>query len=254
MVASSAVTSTISTTLTQVSCGSGTNVWGVDAAHNIYQFQSSDGGHTWTQTHIPGGLQQVSVAADGTVWGVNSAGAIYQYNGSGWTTIAGTLAQVSVGSASLIWGVNSAGTIYRYNGSGWTTIAGALKQVSVASDGTVWGVNPAGIAYQYVNNTWVSTPGHGQGAGNTTDYANGNGTFTLVAVMQANSVYSSIYALDPSDPNVHLYSYVGGTNAPYAWLPEQKYGNTLTYCSVASDGTIGIIDQGMTTITVFPPS
>ncbi|MEO7021010.1 MAG: tectonin domain-containing protein [Ktedonobacteraceae bacterium] len=232
---------TISTILTQVSCGSQGNVWGVDASHNIYHYQSSDGTN-WTHAQIPGTLSQVSAAADGTVWGVNAAGLIYRYVGNNtWTLISGKLAHVSVGSASLIWGVDPNGLIYQYTGSAWTQIPGNLKQVSVAADGTVWGVNAAGLIYRYAgNNTWTQILGHGQGA--NAELANGNGTFTLVSVSMPPA--SGVFALDASSPDSSLWNYNGG-NPSNTWSPFWD-STTITSCSFAADGSWAYIDQGAT--------
>lgn len=67
--------------LTAISAGSRTNVWGVNAAGNIYKFSGYDdlGTSPWIQ--IPGSLSDIGAAADGTVWGVNRNGNIYRYTG-----------------------------------------------------------------------------------------------------------------------------------------------------------------------------
>jgi virginiamycin B lyase len=232
-------TTPISTTMTQVSCGSQTNIWGVDAANNIYQYTGV--GTNWT--HIPGVLKQISVAADGTVWGVNPANTIYKYAGNNaWTQISGVLGQVSVGSASLIWGVNPSGTIYQYNGSGWTQIAvpGVMKQVSVASDGSVWGVNPNGLIYQYAgNNTWTQMPGH------TTDDSDAqDGLFTQVTAATA----TYIRALDPAG---QLYTYYGSGY----WSMEGVVDPGVKGIALASDLTFVFIDStGTTQLLPYDPT
>jgi len=62
--------------LTQISAGSVTNVWGVNAAQQIYRYTGNDANPFF---RIPGALVNVSAAADGTVWGVNAAGQIFRY-------------------------------------------------------------------------------------------------------------------------------------------------------------------------------
>jgi virginiamycin B lyase len=224
------VSTPISTTMTQVSAGSPSNIWGVDAAHNIYQYTGS--GTNWTK--IPGGLSQVSAAADGTVWGLNSAGNIYRYGGNNtWVMIPGGLSQISVGSASLIWGVNSAGNIEKYTGSGWTQIAGDLSQVSVAADGTVWGLNSGGTISRYGgNNTWTQMPGNTSCGASATE----NGLFTQVT--GATSTF--IRALDPAG---HVYTYYGSG----FWSCEGVIDPGVKGIAVASDKTFVFIDSTGTT-------
>jgi hypothetical protein len=62
--------------LTRISAGSSTNVWGVNAAGNIFAYTQDDA-NPWVQ--IPGGLKDIAAGADGTVWGVDSAGQIFRY-------------------------------------------------------------------------------------------------------------------------------------------------------------------------------
>jgi virginiamycin B lyase len=222
----------ISSILTQVSGGSSTNVWGVDAAQNIYQYQSSDGTN-WTQAHISGQLKQVSVTSDGTVWGVQTGGQIYRYTGSGWTTIPGQLNQISVASAGAVWGVQTAGQIYHYTGSGWTNIPGTINQISAAADGSLWGVNTAGALYQYVNNSWTHMP---------TNVAQGgpNIPFTQVAVghsgfLLALDAQGGIYSYNSMDNGTGIFWEQWGTYPPAQAL------------SAAADNSFVYIDlQGIT--------
>jgi virginiamycin B lyase len=194
--------------LTQVSAGSLTQVWGVNSAGNIYNFQN--GG--WVQ--IPGGLSCVSAAADGTVWGVNSQGNIYRRDGSNWTQIAGGLSQISVGSATQVWGVNSAGNIYQWNGSGWTQVSGGLSWVSAAADGTVWGVNSKGNIYRRDGSTWTQIPGG----------------LSQISVGSATQVFGV-----NSAGNIYQWNGSGWTQVP----------GGLSNISVAQDGTLwGVNSSG----------
>jgi hypothetical protein len=52
--------------LKQISVGSASQIWGVNANDQIYQRV----GNGWQ--NISGSLKHVSVGADGTVWGVNA--------------------------------------------------------------------------------------------------------------------------------------------------------------------------------------
>ncbi|MFD8961533.1 tectonin domain-containing protein, partial [Streptomyces anulatus] len=69
--------------LSAISAGSRTTVWGVNAASAIYHYTNYDGS-PWI--NIPGGLSDIGAAADGTVWGVNSGNQIYRYTGDQSTT------------------------------------------------------------------------------------------------------------------------------------------------------------------------
>jgi len=148
-----AVWTRVSGALKQISVGGAGLVWGVNASGKIYRRS----GNTWSQ--VPGSLRHVSVASDGTVWGVNAQHKIYRRNGSSWTAVAGALKQIAVGSASLVWGVNAAGNVYRWTGSAWQQQPGKLSHVSVAADGAVWGVNSAGKIYRWSGSAWTQLPG-----------------------------------------------------------------------------------------------
>ncbi len=139
--------------LEQISAGSSTRVWGVNADDKIYRRDSNG----WEL--IAGKLKHVSVASDGTVWGVNASNNIYRRSGSKWTKVAGKLEQISVGSQSHVWGVNAGNNIYRRTGSKWTQVAGKLKHVSVGKDGTVWGVNAGDNIYRWTGSGWSQVPG-----------------------------------------------------------------------------------------------
>lgn len=86
----------VSGTLTQISTGSESLVYGVNSANQIYyRFAGS-----WYQ--VPGSLKDISVGSDGTVWGVNSYGSIYRGTSQGWILIPGTLSQIEVGDYNNI--------------------------------------------------------------------------------------------------------------------------------------------------------
>jgi virginiamycin B lyase len=146
-------------TLTEISAGSATDIWGVNAAQQIYRYNQSSS--SWTQ--IPGALVEVSAASDGTVWGVNASGQIWSYvpSANSWNGIPGSLAQVSVGSANNVWGVNASQQIFHWNGSGWTEMPGSLTNVAAGADGSVYGINASQQIYQYnaAANNWTQLPG-----------------------------------------------------------------------------------------------
>ncbi|WP_077490701.1 tectonin domain-containing protein [Sinomonas mesophila] len=128
--------------LRQVSVGA--KVWGVNAQDEIYRRD----GTAWTR--VPGALRHVSAAEDGTVWGVNAQHSIYRWDGSAWTQVPGALTQVSAGSASTVWGVNADGEIYQWTGAAWSQVPGALRHVAAAADGSVYGVNADDEIYRYL--------------------------------------------------------------------------------------------------------
>jgi hypothetical protein len=146
-------------TLSHISVGDSTTIWGVNSADKVYEY-NNDGG--WT--NVPGSLTQVAVGTDGTVWGINSSGQTYQYQSStnNWTNVPGTLTSISVGGKDLVWGLNSSGYIYRYDPATkvWDQVVGTLSQISVASDGTIVGLN-AGELYFFepILQQFIGIPG-----------------------------------------------------------------------------------------------
>ena len=135
-------------TLTQLSALDDKNVFGVDAANNVYWY-STDDGNAWNRSSVADNkqLKQVSVASDLTVCGLDSNGAIWQTNlssSSPWTKLPtgpSAFRFVSAGSANNIWAVGTDYIYYKYNGSTWAKGApGYGYEVSVASDGTVVGL------------------------------------------------------------------------------------------------------------------
>jgi virginiamycin B lyase len=220
----------ISSTITQASCGSQTNIWGVDASHNIWQYTGS--GTTWTQ--IQGQLNQVSVAADGTVWGVNSGGDIFKYTGNNtWSHIPGSLAQVSVGSASIVWGVGAGTQVYQYNGSGWTQINGSRKQISVASDGTIWGAGSGGQIYRYNGDTtWTQIP---------TNSVEGGPNIPMTQLTIA--AWNSVQALDAQG---NTYQYNSDAVVPWEQQLTFPLARSLSFAATVDQSGVLIDTQGIT--------
>lgn len=249
----------VSTIMTQISIGPSKNLWGVDAAQNIYHYSGS--GTNWTK--IQGSLVQVSVGNDGSVWGINAAGNIYHYDGQHpWTQINGYLTQISVGAGNTICGVNP--NIYQYQGNGnWTQMTNKgtdlnnnpttvnLKQVSIASDGTLWAVDGSGGIYWYYNNVWNQMPGNnpsGEGFSMTSG--------SMVQVLSVGGT-TGIFALDSAG---HTYTWEGDN--PLCWgglidpssgqpspsnPPPYKPYPTAKYIAFASDGSQSFIDPNGTT-------
>jgi virginiamycin B lyase len=198
-------------TLTQVSCGSAANIWGVDAANNVYSYTAT--GTTWTQTQMPGSMKQVSAADDTTVWGLDPNGMIWKFdwNAYAWTQMpGGPLVQLSCASATNIWGVDINTLIWQYTSS-WAQPGGGgrLKNVGVASDGTVWGVGTDNNAYKYLNGTWSQVT---------------SGPFAQLSVGSATNIWGV-------KADGTLWQYMGSS-----WV--QSGSSQTKQVSVASDGTV----------------
>ena len=212
--------------LSQISVGSVTNVWGVNAG-NIFRYTGDDN-NPWIQ--IPGGLVDVGAAADGTVWGVNAAGNIFRYtwNGRLWVQIDGALTQISAGSKTNVWGVN-AGNIFRYTGDDnnpWIQIPGDVVYVSAAADGTVWGVDAAGNTRRYAGRRMTR----------------GEYWFHIFGVLSQISVGSVTNVWGVNSELGNIFWYTGDDNNPWIQIPGPSIpGITalgLVNVSAAADGTV----------------
>ncbi len=187
----SACTKVSAPKLAQISAGS-TEVWGLDAVGDVYQYNST----TKTFNVTSGNLDQISVGPGESVWGLKGD-KIYKYNfkTKSFTVVKGSLDVVSAG-ASGIWGVNESGGVFSYNGvafieftngaipssetiavgenAPWILDAGGhpwlyntttgyfdetksstlvLKQISVGSDLNAWGVDYSNEVWLYNVNT-----------------------------------------------------------------------------------------------------
>ena len=137
--------------LVQLSAGTDTEIWGVNAAHAVFRWTGS----TWAA--MPGYLQQVAVAkGGGLVMGIEWT---YPHRIVRWDSAANTwiplaaappIVQLSIGSPNHVFGIVATGEIYRLKRPEWTEwrlIKGKLKQISVGMDGTVGGIGTDGVAY-----------------------------------------------------------------------------------------------------------
>ena len=144
---------------------SGTVVWGINHAGEIYRWTGASGtGNSWNR--IDGLLTNIAVGAS-SVWGVNRAGQVYRRastaaTGPGWENVQGSLAGIAVG-ASRVWGVDGKGGIWRRELTGtantWVPIAGSLIQIAASPSG-ICGVNAQGKPWYWVGgddtgNRWV---------------------------------------------------------------------------------------------------
>ncbi|MFE1824555.1 tectonin domain-containing protein [Streptomyces anulatus] len=207
--------------LSAISAGSRTTVWGVNAASAIYHYTNYDGS-PWI--NIPGGLSDIGAAADGTVWGVNSGNQIYRYTGdqstTNWLGINGSLVRIDAGSRTNVWGVDSAGSIYRYtnhDANPWLKIPGSLSDIGAAADGTVWGVNSSNRVYRYTGDQDPSDP-----------WADVNGSLKRIAVGSRTNVWGV-------DPAGSIYRYTN--NDASGGNPWVKIPGTATDIAAGADGT-----------------
>ena len=60
--------------LAQISVGSASHIWGVNAQGNVFRYRGED---QWQRTD--GSLKHVSAAYDGSVFGVNADDQVFQY-------------------------------------------------------------------------------------------------------------------------------------------------------------------------------
>jgi hypothetical protein len=137
--------------LVQVSAGTDSEIWGVNANHAVFRWNGS----TWVT--MPGSLQQVAVARDGgLIMGIEAAppNRIVRWapNSSSWIPLDGApaIVQLAIGSSNHVFGVTSIGEIFRLKRpemTEWRRVQGVLKQISVGVDGTVGGIGFNGITY-----------------------------------------------------------------------------------------------------------
>lgn len=142
--------------LTQIAVGSPWNIWGINKAQQIFQFNSA----TQTFNQVPGYLMQIAVGG-GTmqqadaIWGVASNKQIYQYTNGTWVQVPGLLASISVGTGHgncypyEVWGVNNS-YAYRFNfcTRNWEVGASYFESV-VSAGGEVWAIGNNSSAYQF---------------------------------------------------------------------------------------------------------
>jgi GH18 family chitinase len=150
--------------------GAGGNVWGINAAGQIYQRASS----TWTA--VPGSVLQLAVGPTGDVWALNFAGDVLHWVTGGspnWQQVNGTFKQIAVGT-NYLWAVTANGEIY-YTASKpesssstskvtWTEIGGTFASIVLdpASDTDVWAVDSVGEAYEYGSGSWTDRGSYSQ--------------------------------------------------------------------------------------------
>jgi hypothetical protein len=131
----------VSGLLTSISVGNSTAVWGINAASDIYRFNTATGAFQ----QVSGLLTSISVGADGTVWGINAASEIYRFNTAtgAFQHVSGLLTSISVGDSTAVWGINAASEIYRFNTAtgAFQQVSGLLASISVGGDGAAWGIN-----------------------------------------------------------------------------------------------------------------
>src|SRR5581483_2984627 len=215
----------------QFSCGSATNLWGVDGDGKFFKYTGGPGSN---RTQVVPGIagKQVSVASDGTtVWSIGTDNLVYRLVNNTWTKLTNAVPVsprlVTVADAKNAFGVDAANNVYQYissDGTNWTQmpISGQqMKQVSMASDGTVCGLDPNGAVWQYsiANATW-------------TRMAAGSVAFRYISCGSANN-------LGAMGTDNLCYQNTGSGWTQMAAVPGPSAG---TQVSVASDGTVVVSD------------
>lgn len=220
--------------LTQVSAGSTNDVWGIDASGNVYTLQA---GGVFQLASGGGLLTEISVAADGSVWGVNTASDlvsnIFYWSGNGWTELGdGWLTQVTAGRDGTVWGVNATVTapaddVFQWTGNRWDREPGYLTWISLGDDGTLWGVNAnetGSDVYQWTGSGWSVQPL------NLVQISVGSASY--ICGVDANG------ALYIRDPDLGTWA-------------QSTFPGIATNASVASDGTLCVVDNAGTVWTTL---
>jgi virginiamycin B lyase len=205
--------------LKQISVGSATNIWGVNAAGYIFRYT---GNNANPFVVIPGNLIHVSAAADGSVWGVNAGGNVFYYRidrGGPFIQVGGLsgFRRVSVGSRNDVWGITTTvGAIFRNLVASPIQVPGTLVDVSVGADGTVWGVNGNNELFRF-DGAYFDQIGEG-------------GNFMRISVGSVTNIWGVT-------PHSTIYRGTGNDAEPFAHMP-----GTLVYVSAAADGTVWGLD------------
>jgi len=243
----------VSGTLSQISVGNSTTIWGVDSSNNVFMY-----GNNGSFIKLPGLLAQVAVGSDGVTWGINSSQQIWQYQSStnNWRNLPGSLTSIYVGSRDSVWGLNSAGSIYRFDPAiqAWDHIPGTLTELSVASDGVVVGLNNAGklFFFEPMTQKFVGVTGVA-GAPPLSQVAAGFGSAVFALDTSGNAYQFDIvsqqlitiqgnFSQVAVGSNYAIYS-VDSTQAAYQYSIQTGIwtalpGAALTQIAVSSDGTV----------------
>lgn len=125
---------TLKGTLVQIDHGPDGEIWGVNAAGNLYRYA---GRSTWSKRgegfrHVTTGAP--AVAGRPTVYALTTAGAVRATTDAGatWRNLTGTLTQLDLGPDGRLWGVNASGRIYeRTSTTAWTARGNGFRHVSL---------------------------------------------------------------------------------------------------------------------------
>lgn len=142
------------------------NAWVVNAAGQIYSWQSS----TSSWTLMPGAARDIGIGADGSVWVVSPDspnGTTYRWNGSNWTYVSGAGVRLAVDETGNPWVIASDGSIWRYSAGSFSNVAGGATDVGISADGMVWVLGTAVVTggynpFWWSGAGWVQVPGAGR--------------------------------------------------------------------------------------------
>lgn len=147
--------------LVDIAVGHDGNPWGINAAHEIWQFSAG----SWHK--LPGSAYDIAVGPGGTafVLGTNSVPGgwgIWRWSAGAWSKFSGGATHIAVGAGDNPWVTNSTNQIYSYS-SGWNLETGSAVNVA-ANANSVWvlGTNsvPGGNGLWYDNGSgWSPIPG-----------------------------------------------------------------------------------------------
>jgi virginiamycin B lyase len=192
--------------LTQISVGAANNVWGVNAAGQVFRFDTT----TKLFDLMPGTLVQVAVGGGNIyqyddIWGINSAGSIFTFHSGTWQQIYGNLSSIVVGTGFgscykyQVWGINSGYAAFHYNycTASWEGVTGTFLQIATGGN-EVWAIdsnhnvrrfNPSTKQFDYMAGV----------SGTVSQLAVGAGTVWSVYA-QTTPVYS-LWQFNPSTQN-----------------------------------------------------
>jgi hypothetical protein len=134
--------------LAQVSIGSKTEIWGVNADHVVWRL----GDTAWERK--PGLMKHVAVAKGGAAVvavDLNGKAMSWNFGANAWQPFPSSpvLKQIAIGKTSRIYGIGENGEIaaWRPATQTWVRIKGSLQSISVGLDGTIGGVGAGNKAW-----------------------------------------------------------------------------------------------------------
>ena len=230
-------------------------VLGAGSLSHCYQDAPNGGWSGWSSLGAPANtLQSMSVVCDAAskleifaMGADRTAWSIAQGVGSGgwtnwvpdwwtWYPIPGAppLTTAPSGSAGAFWCIGASGQICFFDGVAWSALSlpnsDAAQYVSLDAEGTLWVLAGSGSLYRYAQGSFEAMPGTLPGANS-------------FSASSAANIWATA-ANTPSGNDYTLYRYTGaGWQA--VQTPRLEYWTSRPQVSVASDGTVWILDGGV---------